>query len=101
MTEPLACSVRLVHPVLVYLRKLGVSIQPLLAQTGLEVRQILDPMERISHDLLLTIWEEAGRLTQDADLGIHAAESLDYESLGSIEAETPFFSPLMMEYPKP
>lgn len=92
MTEPLACSVRLVHPVLVYLRKLGVSIQPLLAQTGLEVRQILDPMERISHDLLLTIWEEAGRLTQDADLGIHAAESLDYESLGSIEAETPFLA---------
>ncbi|AKQ63923.1 Transcriptional regulator, AraC family [Myxococcus hansupus] len=69
-------SGRTVLPAIGRLLALGMDIEPLLKEAGVPRAALEDADARLPHEVALDVWHRAVRLSGDASLGIHAAESV-------------------------
>jgi AraC-like DNA-binding protein len=78
-------SIRSVMPVLMYLRARGHGVDAVLAEQGVDSALLRDPEARLPHAAAIRVWQAAGALTMDADLGIHIAEAIRPGQFGALE----------------
>lgn len=69
-------SARIVRMALAFAEHAGVERSRLLTAAGLRAEELEDPEARIPLEAEGRVWEEAARLSGDADFGLHAAELL-------------------------
>jgi AraC-like DNA-binding protein len=68
-----------------YLRSRNAPVEPVLSAMNLSSEaQLRDPNTRVDHALLDTIFEAAERLTGDANVGLHAGESINILHFGML-----------------
>ena len=78
-------SIRSLLPVLMYLRAMGHTVDALLAGEGINSALLHDPEGRLPHAVAIRVWQAAGKMTNDADLGLHVAEAIRPGQFGALE----------------
>jgi AraC-like DNA-binding protein len=78
-------SIRSVMPVLMYLRARGYAVEAFLAEQGVGSALLRDPEARLPHAAAIRLWQAAGELTNDADLGLHVAEAIRPGQFGALD----------------
>jgi AraC-like DNA-binding protein len=78
-------SIRTVRPLLGYLAARGHDTAAMLQAEGVDPSVVDEPEARLPHAIMIRVWEAAGRLTGDQDLGLHAAEAIRPGDFGAIE----------------
>lgn len=73
-------GVRLIHPLLDYLRAREVPLAPLLGRVGLDVDQVEQPDGRIDARRAAQLWEEAAKRVRDPLLGLHVGTEVTRDS---------------------
>lgn len=81
----ISVSIRAVKPVLAYLAARRHDPLASLQAAGVDPARLSDPEARIPHRAAIAVWELAGRLSGDPDLGLHVAEALEPGAFGAIE----------------
>jgi hypothetical protein len=64
-------SLRSVRPVLMYIAAQGHDVNALLRGQGVDPILLRDPEARLPHTAAIRLWEVAGELTNDTNLGLH------------------------------
>jgi AraC-like DNA-binding protein len=78
-------SLRSVRPVLMYMAAQGYDANELLRAEGVNPILLSDPEARLSHTAAIRLWEAAGRITNDPDLGLHVAGAIRPGQFGALE----------------
>jgi AraC-like DNA-binding protein len=78
-------SIRSVMPLLMYLRARGPDVNAFLAEQGVDSVLLRDPEARLPHATAIRLWQAAGKLTNDADLGLHVAEAIRPGQFGALD----------------
>jgi AraC-like DNA-binding protein len=72
----ISLSVRVLEPLLLYLTARGHDSSAFLKAQGVDPQTFRDPEARLPHTIAASLWPAAVRLTNDFDLGLHAAEGI-------------------------
>jgi AraC-like DNA-binding protein len=80
-----AGSIRTIRPLLEYLAARGCDTAAMLQAAGVEPSLVDQPEARLPHAVMIRVWEAAGRLTGDQDLGLHAAQAIRPGDFGAME----------------
>ncbi|HEY8570150.1 AraC family transcriptional regulator ligand-binding domain-containing protein, partial [Microbulbifer sp.] len=51
----------------------GLDVSQILERSGIDAKQVADPLARIPHEKLIKMWEVAGELSGDPYFGLHLA----------------------------
>ncbi|MGB7845748.1 MAG: AraC family transcriptional regulator [Candidatus Acidiferrum sp.] len=78
-------SLRSVQPVLMYISTQGYDANELLRREGVNPNLLGDPEARLPHTAAIRLWQAAGQLTNDPDLGLHVAEGVRPGQFGALE----------------
>jgi hypothetical protein len=78
-------SVRSVRPVLMYITGQGYDANGLLRGEDANPILLSDPDARLPHTTAIRLWQAAGRITNDPDLGLHVAGALQPGQFGALE----------------
>ncbi len=81
----IALSFHSVRPVLMYTTARGYDVNALLREQGLDPILLHDPEARLPHTAAIRLWQAARELTNDKDLGLHVAESIQPGQFGAVE----------------
>jgi AraC-like DNA-binding protein len=84
-----AVTIRMVRPLVLHMRALGVDITKAFAELGVPLQSLFDSEARISHELLVAIWSAFDQRAADPDFGLHILEAVDLRllDLGSHPSE--------------
>jgi AraC-like DNA-binding protein len=72
------------EPLLLYLTARGHDRSNFLKTQDVDPGMFRDPEARLPHTVAATLWSAAARLTNDLDLGLHAAEGIRPGALGAL-----------------
>ncbi|MCC5857500.1 MAG: AraC family transcriptional regulator [Ectothiorhodospiraceae bacterium] len=78
-------SVRSVRPVLDYVEEHGRRSADLLRTAGIDHAVLDDAEGRIPHGKALALWEAAGQLAGDRNIGLHVGEAIRPGTFGALE----------------
>ena len=78
-------SLRSVRPVLMYVKARGHDVNALLQREGVDPSLLGDPEARLPHSAAIRLWQAAGELTNDTNLGLHAAAAIQQGQFGALE----------------
>lgn len=78
-------SIRLLRPVVAYLRSSGTDVLAYLQGLGIDPPRLFDANARIPQDLALEGWRRAEQLAGNGDFGLALASKLDLGQLARIE----------------
>jgi AraC-like DNA-binding protein len=78
-------SQRSVRAVLMYVTARGHDVNALLRGQGMDPVWLRDPEARLPHAAAIRLWQAAGQLTNDPDLGLHVAEAIRPGLFGALE----------------
>jgi Arabinose-binding domain of AraC transcription regulator, N-term len=78
-------SLRSVRPVLMYITAQGYDTDKLLRGEGVNPILLSDPEARLPHRSAIRLWQAAGRITNDPDLGLHVAAAIQPGQFGALE----------------
>jgi AraC-like DNA-binding protein len=78
-------SLRSVRPVLMYINAQGCDANDLLRSEGVDPVLLRDPEARLTHTAAIRLWQAAGRLTNDPDLGLHVAGTIRPGQFGALD----------------
>ena len=81
----ISVSVRSVQPMLMYLAACGWDVHSFLNRQGIDRSLFSDPDARLPHATAICLWMAAGELTNDPDLGLHAAETIRPGQFGTLD----------------
>ena len=81
----ISVSVRSVQPVLMYLAARGWDLPSFLNGQRVDRSLLSDPDARLPHATAIGLWKAAGELTNDPDLGLHAAEMIRPGQFGTLD----------------
>ena len=87
VTSPrgVSVSIRSVMPVLMHLHARGHEVDALLARQRVDPALLRDPEARLRHSAAIRLWQWAGELTNDEDLGLHVAEAIRPGQFGALD----------------
>jgi AraC-like DNA-binding protein len=80
-----AVSLRSVRPVLMYITARGYDVNALLRRQGVDPILLHDPEARLPHTTAIRLWQAAGQLTSDTQLGLHVAEAIQPGQFGALD----------------
>jgi AraC-like DNA-binding protein len=78
-------SLRSVRPVLMYITAQGYDANELLRGEGVNPTLLSDPEARLRHTAAIRLWQAAGRITNNPDLGLHVARAIRPGQFGALE----------------
>ncbi len=97
MTDLVAgVSTRMLRPVIQRLIAVGVPVDPVLRQVGLEAAVLKDRDARIPHSVVIHLWQAAAAASGDYAFGLHTAETLNF-SLFEVQAYAVLSSATLQE----
>jgi AraC-like DNA-binding protein len=68
-----------------YIAAQGHDVNALLRGQGVDPILLRDPEARLPHTAAIRLWEVAGELTNDTNLGLHVAEAIQQGQFGALE----------------
>src|SRR5499427_6216161 len=80
----LSLSVRVLEPLLIYLKARGHDSSAFLKDQGVDPTIFGNPEARLPHTVAVSLWPAAARLTNDLDLGLHVAEGIRPGAYGAL-----------------
>jgi AraC-like DNA-binding protein len=78
-------SVRSVRPMLMYVTSRGHDGNAFLRGQGVDPILLRDPDSRLPHGAVINLWQRAGELTGDQNLGLHVAEAIQPGQFGALD----------------
>src|SRR5271166_3722144 len=76
--------IRVLGPLLAYITARGHDSSAFLREQGVDPMLLRDPEARLPQAVATRLWQAAGQLTNDLNLGIHVAEGIRPESFGAL-----------------
>lgn len=84
-TRGISVSVRSIRPVLGYLAANRHDTAEALRAADIDAACVADPEGRVPHRAAIALWEAAGQMTQDPDLGLHVGEGIRPGAFGALD----------------
>jgi len=81
----ISLSIRTVQPVLAYISGKGYDSSDFLRSHNVDPSIVRDPEARLPHNVAVSLWLAAGRLTNDPNLGLHVAGGIRPGVYGALD----------------
>jgi AraC-like DNA-binding protein len=81
---------RVVRPIVAYLRGLEKDVGPLLAGLGIDPPSLFEPETRIPIRLLFDLLRGGEELARDPDIGLHVAETIDFRIFAQVSFQSEY-----------